>query len=603
MKLAATLLTALLSVLPLAAASTPEAASCPTVGVTYGVTLQPAEHLLHVDAVTHAPVESFQLPAWNALYQVRDFAVNVRRAEAEAGVPRWMCAACAHRAAQVQKIDKTSWRVVDATHNPCLTFSYDIVADTAGAFDSYLDGQRGFFNWAELLVYRPDQRMQPVSLRLMGVPDGWYLRDGGVLGNRMDGRAASYDRLVDAPVLLGRLYERRFRQDGATYHLATDSPDVDLAATERMVRRLTVAATGWMQDRPFDDYTFLYLVDGGVGSGGMEHANAAVIDVGERMKQDASAAAEISAHEFFHLWNVKRIRPQSLEPVDYTQEQYTRALWFSEGVTNTVTDILLVRAGYYDERRALAHLARVIGTLESRPARRTQSAEESSLEAWFEKYPAYLNSERSVSYYTKGEVLGVLLDLEMRRRSGGRRSLRDLFQFMNAHYAKPGRFFADSDGVQAAAEAVVGGDFRQFFARYVAGVDDLPYADEFAWVGLRLVHETGERVDAGLALTPGTATIAAVESGSAAARAHVEPGATVLEANGEPVRGHFARWLESRRPGEKLHLKLRAHDGRLREVEFALGTKKFDEYRLEESPDATAEERARRAAWLQGEAQ
>ncbi len=154
-------------------------------------------------------------------------------------------------------------------------------------------------------------------------------------------KAASYDRLVDAPAMFGKLYESSFQQDGATYHVVVDSPDVDLRALQGMLRKITAAQWDWMQDRPYDEYTFLYLVAHGSGGGGMEHAYSTAIDVGaDRLKQDVLSVSGISAHEFFHLWNVKRIRPQSLEPVDYTREQYSRALWFSEGVTSTVADIL-----------------------------------------------------------------------------------------------------------------------------------------------------------------------------------------------------------------------------------------------------------------------
>ena len=164
-----------------------------------------------------------------------------------------------------------------------------------------------------------------------------------------------------------------------------------------MLRKITAAGVDWMQDRPYDEYTFLFLVANGAGGGGMEHAYSTAIDVGpERLKEDVLNAAEVSAHEFFHLWNVKRIRPQSLEPIDYTREQYSRALWFSEGVTSTVADILVMRAGLSDEKRSLAHLAAVITGLQARSARLTQSVEESSLDTWFDTLPE-LPSRRSAA--------------------------------------------------------------------------------------------------------------------------------------------------------------------------------------------------------------
>ena len=141
------------------------------------------------------------------------------------------------------------------------------------------------------------------------------------------------------------------------------------------------------RDRPYDEYTFLYHLPQGPGGGGMEHAYGTAIEVSaNRLRESLLPLASVSAHEFFHLWNVKRIRPQSLEPIDYQRENDTRALWFSEGVTSTVADMLLVRAGLIDERAYLQGVSDEITELQRRPAHRWQSAEESSLDAWFEGY-------------------------------------------------------------------------------------------------------------------------------------------------------------------------------------------------------------------------
>ena len=170
---------------------------------------------------------------------------------------------------------------------------------------------------------------------------------------------------------------------------------------------------------------------------------------------------DLTSHEFFHLWNVKRIRPQSLEPIDYTKENYTRALWFSEGVTTTAGNIIRVRAGLLDEAGDLQTLANEIGELERRPAHLTQSAEESSLDAWLEKYDYYRLPERSISYYNKGYLLGVLLDLKIREASRDTASLRDVFLWMNQN-ARKGQLFPDSEGVSSAAEVVSHADMGGF---------------------------------------------------------------------------------------------------------------------------------------------
>jgi predicted metalloprotease with PDZ domain len=588
---------------------------CPAEGVTYGVSFKrAAEHIVHVDAVTHQPAAEFQLPVWNALYQVRDFAINVNCVKAYEGVPEWLCDRCDMRDAKAEKRDKTTWILSTSGDHPCVTFSYDITTNDPGPFGASLDPQYGFFNWAEVLVYRPDQRSRTVSLHILDAPAGWTMRDGGVFGARnaeelanASASALSYDRLVDAPAIFGKLYESTFSQDGATYHVVVDSAEVDLQQLQSMLRKITAAGVEWMEDRPYDEYTFLYLVAHGSGGGGMEHAYSTAIDVGaDRLKQDVQSAAPVSAHEFFHLWNVKRIRPQSLEPVDYTHEQYSRALWFSEGLTSTAADILQVRAGLTDERRSLVHLAQVVAGLQARSARLSQSVEESGVDTWLDVYPSYNRPDRSISYYPKGEILGFLIDLEMRRLTHGRRCLRDLFQYMNRRYAQQGTYFDDSEGVRLALEVLTGNDFRDFFSRYISGTDELPYDSLFAYVGLALTHRQSEQVNAGFSTsrTPGRpTTVIRVDENSAASRLNLLPGDVILEADGKSVAGDFNAVLQKHDPKRSVHLKISSATGETRELDLPLGTRKTDDYQFEDLPRITPAVRSRRTAFLRGESE
>ncbi len=338
----------------------------------------------------------------------------------------------------------------------------------------------------------------------------------------------------------------------------------------------------------------------------MEHAYSTAIDASaDRVKSNPLSLADVTAHEFFHLWNVKRIRPQSLEPVDYTQEQYTRALWFSEGVTSTVADYMRVRAGYLDEKGFLAELAADIRFLESRPARLTQSVEESSLDAWLEKYPQYESPQRSISYYNKGEILGMLLDLQMREASAGKRSLRDLFLWMNDHYARQGKFFPDSRGVEEAAEAVTGADFHEFFARYVAGADAIPYDKFFATVGLRLDKQTIVLPDPGFRTVrrpANAAIVVSVGAGSEAEKAGLRPGDIIQQVNGRAPGEAPENNLMILRIGDNVDLRVSGATGP-RRVKFKLAGTPAENYALVERAGVTEAQRARRAAWIRGDSE
>jgi predicted metalloprotease with PDZ domain len=418
--------------------------------------------------------------------------------------------------------------------------------------------------------------------------------------------AKNYDQMVDSPFELGTFHEADFSIPGATYRIVVDADpaDYDISTLVEQDRKIVRAETEWMQDMPFRSYVFIYHFPRGPAGGGMEHACSTAISASaDRIKNNPQASADVSAHEFFHLWNVKRIRPQSLEPVDYTKEQYSTALWFSEGVTSTVEELMLVRAGLKTEDQFLKGVADEIGTLQSRPARRTQSAEESSLETWFDKYPIYHLPERSISYYNKGFILGVLLDLAIRDATHGQKSLRDLFLYLNQNYAKQGRFFADSAGVREAAEAVSGNSFQQFFARYVAGKDEIPYDEYFRSVGLKLDIHDHETADPGFTAARGFEPLRSVISltpQSEAAKAGMQVGDVIEAINGKPLSGNLEALFAAMKPGDTVKLKIR-RGGSPHDLQFRLGSRTQDDYTLVDLPQVTPEQRERRRQWIHSE--
>jgi len=333
----------------------------------------------------------------------------------------------------------------------------------------------------------------------------------------------------------------------------------------------------------------------------MEHANAAVIEMNaEGAKYDPVVLASLTAHEFFHLWNVKRIRPQSLEPIDYTREQYTTALWFAEGVTSTVADYILLRANLMDETRWLRYLEHEIGVYERRPAHLTQSVEDSSIETWLEKYPDYHLPQRSISYYNKGELIGVLLDLAVRDATAGQKSLRDVFRWMNRNYAQKHKFFPDTDGVRQAVEAVTGKDFKDFFNTCVTHAAPLPYNDYFKTVGLELKPRKAAAPYAGFIAERNfdePAVVVAVDESSEARRQGLAAGDVILLVNGKPLAGSIEDRVSYMRVGESLKLRVSGHDGQ-RDVKVKLAGRERDEFAIVSAPTLTADQRARRAAWL-----
>lgn len=563
------------------------------------------EHLVHVRihvAGTSAE-RQVQLPVWNALYQVRDFAQYVRRVTARD--------ASGHQL-PIRKIDKTTWRIYHAESGA--EIEYDILADQPGPYGAQLSTEHAFLNLAQLLMYPTDSRDALMTVVFTDLPPDWDVAT--VLPSLNPGEPArmgrfsarNYDHLVDAPVEMGRFAQINFEEGGARYHLAihADPADYDANAVREMARKTVSSLVSWMNDRPFGDFLFIYHFPRNGGGGGMEHAYSTAIDVpADRLREDPNALPSVTAHEFFHLWNVKRIRPRSLEPIDYLHENFTTALWFSEGFTNTVADYTLLRTGAWSEQQFLLGLSREIYRLESRPAVRIQSAEESSLDTWFDKYPQYRTPQRSIDYYNKGEILGVMLDLSMRDATQGTRSLRDLFQWMEKNYFYEARYFDDTAGVRFAVEKVTGKDFGGFFENYVSGVTPIPYDDFLRSVGLRLDRRNKIFADPGFVSARNfdqPPTVYAITPGSDAERVGLATGDSIVEINGRPTSSDLETAISGMQPGDTLRLKVRGRRGS-RELKIKLGAREEQDFAIVELPQVSAAQRARRAAWLRGESQ
>ena len=559
---------------------------------------QPDQHLAEVKLSLYAgPAQrELQLPAWNALYQIRDFSqyVNWIRARDASGKPL-----------ALRETGKGHWQL-DGAQNGA-TIEYQMYVDSPGPFGAQLNSHHAFLNLAQILIYDVSSRNAAMSVRFAEVPKDWHIATP-LKSSQDTFRADNYDRLVDSPVEIGDFHESDFDESGAHFRVIIDADPADYDANKIVadLHKIAASAISWMNDRPFDSYMFIYHFPHGPAGGGMEHAYSTAIELNaDSIKQSLYPLTAVTAHEFFHLWNVKRIRPRTLEPIDYTKENFTRALWFSEGCTSTAEDFIQLRAGLIDEKQFLANLGDQISELEHRPAHLTQSAEQSSLDAWLEGYSYYRRPERSISYYNKGELLGLMLDLMLREQSHGQASLRELFQWMNANYAKQGRYFDDSNGVRAAAEAVTHSDFNAFFTRYVAGTDELPWNDFLRPVGLQVQSQTTTVPDPGFLASrsfDGPMTVVAISPGGEAERAGLREGDTITELQGKTVGQESRQDLARLQPGDTITAKVRSRHGE-HELKWKIAGRQEVLYEVKDLDHVTPEQRTLRAAWLKGEAQ
>jgi predicted metalloprotease with PDZ domain len=557
-----------------------------------------ATHLVHVkiQLPPGADDRDLQLPVWDSLYQIRDFSQYVNWVRAEDSAKRPLV---------VRQTETSCWHLSGVANGAVV--DYEILANTPGPYNAELNPSHAFFNLAQILMYPLDARSAPIELLFTDFPDGWRIAtaleiSSGVLS------APNYDRMVDSPVEIGNFKESDFEQGGVHYRIVVDAnpADYDMGKVVSTVRPIVTTETAWMDDHSFKTFLFIYHFPEGPGGGGMEHSYSTAIEVpAQSLRDDALALSGVTAHEFFHLWNVKRIRPQSLEPRDFTRENFTPSLWFSEGFTNTVGEYTLLYSGMVSESQFLSRLAAAIGEYERRPAHLTQSAEEASTDAWLEKYNYYLSPQRSISYYNKGQLLGVLLDLKMRDASQGKASLRDLFQWMDRNYAQEGRFFADTDGIRKAAETVAHSDLKDFFQHYVAGTKQIPWNDFFATVGLQLERKQIGVADFGFALAANfgrSPFVASVKPGSPAEDAGLSPGDSVLQINGHAASRNFEEQLSQIHPGDILHLQIKNASGK-HDLQWKVGTNEQLRFELNDMDNLTPQQKARREAWLKGESE
>jgi predicted metalloprotease with PDZ domain len=554
--------------------------------IQYGVSLDhPERHLFHVTmSIPDVTGEVIvQMPAWNALYQIHDFSSHVQQVEAFAGSQK----------AFVEKVDKQTWRI---RGTGTIKISYATYWDEVGPFASQLSAEHAFINPAMILMYVPDRRGEAVHLALPDVPAEWRATGASMQSIEWAGAvrvfgfdAASYDALVDAPIEVSKLDKFQLSGIKPEIWVVIHGDKWRKKQVEEDLKRICQYELKLMGGAPFERYTFILHIGKEAGGGGMEHENSTAISV-----YSDDFLPGVAAHEFFHLWNVKRIRPASLYPVGYTKEQFTRALWFAEGVTNTYGSYTLVRSGIWDKEQFYADLGEQISELEGRPANRWQSAEQSSLDAWLEKYPLYNQPENSVSYYTKGQVLGDLLDILIRDRTENEKSLDDVLRSMNNNFARVGKPYRDSLDVRLTAESVAGGSFEEFFQKYVAGIEPFPYQQILRLAGLELRTVEQRRPTLGFFLERdlnGAFVVRSVDSGSSAAQAGLRLGDVIINWNGGEAPRRVERWLQEEKVGDALKLRVRREDKEL-SIELRLGEIKEMRYQVFE--DAHAGEKARR---------
>lgn len=469
----------------------------------------------------------------------------------------------AGRPLAVSKPDSLTW-VVRTGGGRAAVVRYAVETLAAPNNRAYLGRETGLIDGPATYLYLAGRQHLPSQVRF-ALPAGWRIGTG--LMSTPDSTvyfAPSYDVLIDSPVLVGRIQRWVFTADGTPHQvvIANEGRPValDTLAFVDMVRRITETAIAIFGQAPYKDYTYLYVVGTG---GGLEHLNSTTIGLNaDSLAVDVRKAASTTAHEFFHTWNVKRIRPAILGPFDYTRPQRTLDLWLSEGGTSYFGGVIQLRAGLISREEYRQIVQRLIGAHHANPARLVVSPERASWTTWD---GPEVNGGYSISYYDQGQLLGLLLNIAIRDSTLNRRSWEDVFRHLLAHYAGERGF--TSEDLLHAVNAVSGRDFQDFFRRYVSGTVEIPWNDYLERIGWHVeFRDSVEPVDLRLEFVPPGRAFGApgpidqwrlsVPQGTAWAAAGLLTGDVLVRVNGRDVLASPAAFdaFRTLRPGDTITL-------------------------------------------------
>jgi len=562
---------------------------------------------LEVDNFNEALSESKELrvkmPVWTpGSYLVREFSKNIPEIHA--------MLSGSGKIAQSRKVSKNEW-IVETEGSSKIEISYRVYAFELTVDTSYLDNMHGVINGASVFVYI--EGMQDEAGTLEVVPfSGWKRVSTGLKREsqeRLEFSFPSYDVLVDSPLEIGNHSIHEFEVSGTKYEVsifsATQFHQEKFVSDIQTIVKTTEKV---FQDVPYERYIFIVDFASENLFGGLEHLNSTHC-IAQILRLDPPPEyhllLSLFSHEFFHAWNVKRMRPKGLGPFDYDREVYTRSLWIAEGITSYYDDLLLRRCGIFDVAEYLDAFSTNISQMKTLPGSRMQSAQEASFDTWIKHYRQNENSPNvTFSYYTQGAVIGWMLDMEIRKSTGLVKNLDDAMRRVYREtFLAQGRGFTDEE-FQAVCEDVSGAEssVRQIFEHRVVGRRDVEYDRYLGYAGLKLVPKKKEESLSFLGVRiredSGKTSVSSVLSSSPAEMAGVSANDEIIAVNGIRLdKSRLTYYISNRPPGEDVKLTA-SRQGTLYQTEAHLIAKPILEYRISKMEGANEDEKRLFKNWL-----
>ena len=576
----------------------------------------PNTHLLdvtiHASDLKGATVE-FAIPDWApGSYYIENYSANVQRFRATSADGK---------ALSWRKTDSQTWQI-DLAGATAVTISYQVFANTLQNNIAQYNERHAFIGGPSVWMYLVDGKDRPIELSV-AAPSGWKIATGMEHTSDHTFAAADYNWFADAPFEISDFAEKDFEVLGTTYHVIVHDVENkkdftkfanDLQKTVATIVPLFQSVTGTPQAAPFKDYYFIFHIWPQTG-GGLEHLNSTQINFttdwdsteplpGTTLNQ-YDLKLFVAAHEFFHAWNVKRLRPLPLGPFDYTQMVHTPSLWISEGLTSYYGSLSVERAGLVPPQQYLDGIARLITNFEAKPGRKERSIEDTSWDTWFSN-PMSISQANNLantyySYYDGGQIMGHILDFAIRDNTNNQKSLDDWMRLLYSRYALPKPGFKPEDAIHAANE-VAGKDVSDVFRPYISGTEPIPYEQYFALAGIEVTKKVDpDKAWVGIEVKKsddGHAQIRNVIPGSPAENAGLSNDDVIyaidsraLEADGVNAQ------LSSRKPGDTLRITV-LRLGEFREFLVTPTTNPNPTYSLKPMENQTEKQKAIYNSWL-----
>lgn len=535
-----------------------------------------------------------KMPVWTpGSYLVREYARHVEGFMASSGDSKLVS----------QKINKNTWRIqtqnIDKINIKYRVYAFELTVRT-----SFLDESHGYINGASMFMYVPQLKASPSVLTIKPY-EKWNEVSTGL--PRISDKdfvyySSDYDILVDSPIEIGTHKVLNFKaldipHKIAMFGLAPLQYDEDKVLTA--YKKTVEAAASVVGEHPCKDYTFIVHHQPGIG-GGLEHLNSTTCQTSLGVYgSEASFKGFMSliAHEYFHLWNVKRIRPIALGPFDYDNENYTNMLWVSEGFTSFYQDYILRRAEILTPEEYQNKFMGEINTIENQPGNKIQSVAESSWDAWIKYYRQNENSKNSIiSYYDKGGVIGGLLNLIILNETDGKKNLDDVFRILwNEYYKKQGRGFKD-DEFKAVCEQVAGKKLDDFFTKYIYGTYAIDYNTYFGYVGMKMVDELASTNNPFLGATGFGNKITGITKDSPAYLGGLNVNDEIIEVDGTKISSLISV-LTDKKVGDVLKITVK-RAGEMKTYSIALSRNPTLKFKLEKIENPTRKQEDLYKKWM-----